>query len=104
MVPRQPKCRVEHAKKELRRAGASMRCEALAKVLESLDFVVEDGKKPGHKKLKHRRLSDISDFTASAYTCGHGKNPEVKPNYTQAILRLIKRYEAELKKILGESE
>lgn len=103
MSPRQPKSRIEHAKEELRGAGASMRCDALAKLLESLDFVVEDGKKPGHKKLKHPRLSDITDFTASSYTCGHGKNPEVKPNYTQAMLRLVKRYETELKEILGES-
>jgi len=86
----------------LENAGASMRCADLQKALESIGFEVKDRKKPGHKVVYHSRLSEMSEFTTTSYTCGHGKNPEVKPAYVKKMLGVIRRYESELKVLNGE--
>jgi len=83
-------------------AGASMRCSDLQRALESIGFEVKDRKKPGHKVVYHSRLSEMSEFTTTSYTCGHGKNPEVKPAYVKKMLGVIRRYESELKELNGE--
>jgi hypothetical protein len=46
----------------------------------------------------------MSEFTTTSYTCGHGKNPEVKPAYVKKMLTVIRRYESELKELNGEAE
>lgn len=87
---------VNEAIEALQQAGASMRCSELQKILESLGFEVRDGKKQGHKVVTHPGLEG---FFSSSYTCGHGKDPEVKRNYVRAMLSLVKKYEDELQKI-----
>jgi len=62
-------------------------------MLESLGFEVRDAKKAGHKIVVHH---GIPTFTSAAYTCGHGKNPEIKPAYARNILAMSKQYENEL--------
>lgn len=83
----------------LRSAGATVRCQELANSLESLGFEVRDGKKQGHKVFVHH---GIAAFTSGAYTCGHGRNPEIKPVYIKKVISLLKQYEKELNKYLGE--
>lgn len=80
-------------------AGASMRCQELADLLDSLGFEVRDGRKPGHKVFVHH---GISSFTSGAYTCGHGRNPEILTVYINKVVRLLKQYEAEINAYLGE--
>lgn len=85
----------------LQQAGASMRCADLQKLLESIGFEIRAGKKPGHKVVYHAALSKISEFSTTSYTCGHGRNPEVKPNYVKKMLGVIRRYEAQLEELNG---
>jgi len=80
---------------------SKMRCQELADILTSLGFDVRDGKKAGHKIFVHH---GIATFTSAGYTCGHGKNPEIKSVYVKKIARLIKQYEAELRAYLGEEQ
>ena len=93
---------ISDAIQALENAGASMRCADLQKALESIGFEVKDRKKQGHKVVYHSRLSEMSEFTTTSYTCGHGKNPEVKPAYVKKMLGVIRRYESELKELNGE--
>jgi hypothetical protein len=62
-------------------------------MLKSLGFEVRDGKKPGHKVFFHH---EVTSFTSSSYTCGHGRNPEIKPIYIKNVVKLLKQYETEL--------
>ena len=92
---------VDKAIRRLREAGASMRCSELQTVMESLGFEVRAGKKQGHKVVTHPMLKD---FFGAAYTCGHGKNPEVKPNYVNQMRRLIEERRDQLKRIVEAQE
>ena len=82
-------------------APSKMRCQELADILTSLGFEVRDGKKAGHKVFVHH---GVAAFTSAGFTCGHGKNPEIKSVYVKKIARLIKQYEAELRAYLGEEQ
>lgn len=77
----------------LESAGSSLRCKDLVRALQDLGFDVRDGKKQGHKVFTHPH---IDTFTSGSFSCGHGKNQEVKPNYPKSVLRLLRQYEAEL--------
>lgn len=87
---------VTEAIQALQQAGASLRCSELQKILESLGFEVRDGRKQGHKVVTH---PDLEEFFSASYTCGHGKDPEVKRNYVRSILNLIRQHKDELQKI-----
>ena len=80
--------------------GATIRCNELAGLLASLGFEVRDGKKAGHKVFVHH---GIATFTSGGYTCGHGKNPEIKTAYIKNVARLLKQHEADLLQYLGEN-
>ncbi len=84
----------------LRSAGATIRCQELAKSLVLLGFEVRDGKKSGHKVFVHH---GIASFTSGGYTCGHGHNPEIKPGYIKQVIKLLSQYETELIQYLGEN-
>lgn len=90
---------VTEAIQALQQAGASMRCSELQKILESLGFEVRDGKKQGHKVVSHPGLED---FYSASYTCGHGRDPEVKRNYVRAMLGLIRRYRDDLQTFMED--
>ena len=70
-------------------------------MLASLGFGVRDGKKQGHKIFVHH---GVSSFTSGAYTCGHGRNPEIKPVYIKKVVKLLRQYESELIQYLGENQ
>lgn len=76
---------------------ASMRCQDMVKKLESLGFDVRDGRKQGHKIFAHQA---IKDFYSASFTCGHGRNPEIKPAYITKIHHLLLRYEADIRRFL----
>jgi hypothetical protein len=75
----------------------TIRCQEMSKYLQQLGFEVRDGKKEGHKIFTH---DGIPSFWSSSYTCGHGKNPEIKPAYVRKIVTMLRRYEAELTEFL----
>lgn len=67
----------------------SIRCEDMIRLLKGLGFAVRDGKKTGHKVITHPTLVN---FTSAAITCGHGRNPEVKPIYVRRIRQLLETH------------
>jgi len=69
------------------------RCKDLIKALESLGFEVRDGSKQGHKVFLH---DGLADFYSSSFTCGHGRNPEIKPVYVSKTLKILRNYETDL--------
>lgn len=79
--------------------GANCRCKHLIKTLTKLGFDVRDGKKQGHKVMTHPGLPG---FTTENFTCGHGGNPEIKRIYIKNVLKVLRNYELELNKYLGE--
>lgn len=83
--------------RELESSRASIRCGRLADLLDRLGFEVRDGRKSGHKVFVHPGLSG---FASGSYTCGHGRNPEIKPAYIRNVLRILRQYEAELTELL----
>ena len=83
----------------LRSGGTAIRCEELADLLTVLGFEVRDGKKAGHKVFVHH---GIETFTSGGYTCGHGRNPQIKSVYIRQIAKLLKQYEMELIQYSGE--
>lgn len=85
----------------LRSAGAAIRCQELADMLACLGFEVRDGKKQGHKVFVHH---GVTSFTSGGYTCGHGRNPEIKPAYIKKVVKLLKQYETELIQYIGENQ
>lgn len=87
--------------KSLWSAGATVRYKELARLLQDLGFDVRSGKKQGHKVFVHHGLTS---FTSGAYTCGHGRNPEIKRVYIKKIIALLRQYESELNHYLGENQ
>ena len=81
----------------LEHSGASMRCSELKRLLTTLGFEVRDGKKQGHKIVTHAGLEDFYSFS---YTCGHGRDAEVKRNYVRTALNAVKAHRDGLKKYL----
>lgn len=79
---------------------ASIRCQDMSRLLASLGFEVRDGKKAGHKVFVHH---GIATFTSGAYTCGHGRNPEIISVYVDRVISLLKQYEIQLIQYLRES-
>lgn len=90
---------VDNAIRQLERAGASLRCRELQRILESLGFEVRDGRKPGHKIIHHPGLPG---FLGSSYTCGHGRDPQIKPNYARNMLRIVRHHDTALRDLLKE--
>jgi predicted RNA binding protein YcfA (HicA-like mRNA interferase family) len=89
------------ALQKLKGAGASMRCKDVVEVLRNLGFKVRDGSKGGHKVITHPGLAG---FITDGFDCGHGNNPEVKRPYLTKIIKLLERYEDDLRTFLnGES-
>jgi predicted RNA binding protein YcfA (HicA-like mRNA interferase family) len=87
--------------KGLRLAAASVKCKDLAKTLTSLGFEVRNGRKSGHKVYVHHGLTT---FTTGGYTCGHGKNPEIKPVYVKKVAANLENYKSELIQYLGRKK
>lgn len=78
---------------------AAMRCSEATNLLESLGFIVNSGKSPGHKVYTHPSLVD---FYSASFNCDHGKNPQIKSAYVTNILRVLSAHEAALR-ALGET-
>ncbi|QSA97582.1 type II toxin-antitoxin system HicA family toxin [Methylococcus sp. EFPC2] len=83
----------------LTRAGASMRCQTLGRHLETLGFVVRDGHRGGHKIYTHPGLPG---FLSASYNCDHGKNPEIKRPYINQVVKVLRKYEPELRTFLED--
>lgn len=80
-------------------SGATLRCGELRDLLVGLGFSVTDGKKAGHKVVTHIGLVD---FHSTSYTCGHGKNPEIKRAYINNIRKVLQYHEVALRGFLQE--
>ncbi|MCY3837737.1 MAG: type II toxin-antitoxin system HicA family toxin [Gammaproteobacteria bacterium] len=64
----------------------NIRCNDMIRLLEGLGFAVRDGKKTGHKVITH---PELVNFTSASITCGHGRNPQVKPIYVARMRQLL---------------
>ncbi|MEW6766280.1 MAG: type II toxin-antitoxin system HicA family toxin [Pseudomonadota bacterium] len=74
-------------------AKSAIRCSELTSMLQELGFEVRDAKKQGHKVYVH---DGLPSFTSDSFTCGHGKNPEIKSAYITKIIRKLRGLETEL--------
>ncbi|MCG5541975.1 MULTISPECIES: type II toxin-antitoxin system HicA family toxin [unclassified Halorhodospira] len=90
--------RLDEVIQVLEAAGASLRCDDMRRHLESLGFEVRDGKKQGHKIVTHPHLEG---FYSTSYTCGHGKNPEIKPPYVRKVRATLRNHYQSLSDYLG---
>ena len=79
-------------------SGAGIRCKDMIRWLEGLGFVVRKGKKQGHRVITHPGLAA---FTAASFSCGHGRNPQVKPVYVARIRKLLEAYSEDLRRLEG---
>ena len=70
-------------------------------MLTSIGFEIRDGKKQGHKVFVHH---GVSSFTSGSYSCGHGRNREIKPGYIKNVIKLLRQHESELIQYLGENK
>jgi len=80
---------------------ATMRCHDMVGILDGLGFEVRDGRKQGHKIVFHE---GIPGFFSAGFTCGHGRNPEIKPAYVRQIRKLLLRYQSEILSFLEERD
>ena len=94
------RARFDEALETLSAAGGNLRCNDLVRALRALGFDVRDGKNAGHKVVTHPGLAR---FSAAGFTCGHGKNPEIKPVYVRKMVGLLRDYESDLVAFLRES-
>ena len=69
--------------------GTDIRCNAMIRWLTGLGFSVRDGRKQGHKVVTH---PGPAAFTSAAFSCGHGRNPQVKRVYVASIRSLLASY------------
>ena len=58
----------------------------MVRLLEGLGFLVRDGRKQGHKIVTHPGLDG---FLTASFSCGHGKNPQIKPHYVASLRKLL---------------
>ncbi len=77
----------------LESAKGAMRCRDMVGILDGLGFEVRDGRKQGHKIIFH---AGIPGFFSASFTCGHGRNPEIKPAYVRQLRKLLLRYQPEI--------
>lgn len=87
--------RVDDAITQLRQQRASIRCDDLIRLLTDLGFVVHPTKTPGHKIVTHPDIKDLR----SNFDCGHGRTPQPKTVYVDAMRRLLTQYRDELAQI-----
>lgn len=90
---------VDEAIAELKAAKANIACAKVTRILKSFGFTVIDKKKSGHKVYMH---DGIDTFYSSSYSCGHGKNPTVKPVYINQIIRVLANNKLAILKHTGE--
>lgn len=91
------RARIRDVVDTLQASKTTIRCKEMIGHLESLGFEVRAGKKAGHKVVLH---PGIEGFYSAAFTCGHGRKPEIKPVYFAKMVRLIRQYETELAEFL----
>lgn len=89
---------VEQTIDALKAAKANTSCSELARHLHSLGFDIRDGRKPGHKLYFH---DGLEDFYSSSYSCGHGRNPTVRPAYIQNVIQVLREHKTAISKHLG---
>jgi predicted RNA binding protein YcfA (HicA-like mRNA interferase family) len=77
----------------LQQRKTNLCCEEVKNLLQSLGFIVRDGKNGGHKIFVH---PELTGFFSGSFNCGHGKNPEIKPAYISGIIKILKQYKGEL--------
>ncbi len=78
-----------------------MRCQDMLSALARLGFEVRDGGKQGHKVVTH---AGLPGFLSASFTCGHGRNPEIKPAYVSKLRKLLLTYESELVSFLEKTD
>jgi hypothetical protein len=83
---------------------ASTRCTDLVQMLESRGLVVTNRASGNHRVYYNPALSRISHFKTANFDCGHGRNSEVKAQYVRNVLRVLRMYETEIRKTLGEEK
>ena len=63
--------------------------EDLRKMLVNLGFEVKDGRRGGHKLIKHQGLPE---FFSSSYNAGAKRNGIIKKFYIKGIIKVLKTH------------
>ncbi len=71
-------------------------CPQLVVMLEALGFKVKPGNSGNHHTFVH---PSFPDFHGGNFDCGHGRNPVPKGPYFTKVLRILERYEDELRQL-----
>lgn len=82
----------------LRAAPESQSCADIRAALSKLGFEVQDRQKGNHKTYTHAHLAEVAQFYGASFDCGHGKT--LKPVYVRNILKVLVKYELELRTFL----
>lgn len=91
---------VQAAIDRLATSGASLRCKDVEQLLRGLGFDVREGKKAGHRVVSH---PELVDFTGTNFTCGHGRNPEIKPAYVKSLRKVLESHADALRELRERS-
>ena len=78
--------------------GVAVRCNVMIRLLTGLGFTVRNGRKQGHKVITH---PELDSFTSAAFSCGHGKNPQVKLVYVASMRSMLASHADDLQKLHG---
>jgi len=78
---------------KLKQSRTNLRCEDLKATLRELGFEVRDGKNAGHVVYVH---TGISEFRSGSFSCGHGRDRQVKPLYVRRVTQVLIQHEADL--------
>ena len=84
----------------LRAAPAAQTCADVKKALWALGFEVQDRKRGNHKTYTHSYLARVARFYGADFDCGHGRT--LLPVYVRNIVKVLVKYETELRVHLGE--
>lgn len=92
---------LDDAKDRLSSGKGSIRCGEVVSILEDLGFTVRPRQNQGHYTYNHEALDK---FWGSNFACPHRSGDPVKKNYITNILRVLRDYETQLMRYLGETD
>lgn len=91
--------KVKDAIEILKAREASLAGDELKELLVGLGFEVKAGARGGHHVVTH---DELNGFVSTSYDKGHNKH--MLACYPRQIRKVLKQYESELERILGEDD
>lgn len=80
---------------DLKGRVANVQCDELKTVLSSFGYEVVQRASGKHHTYDHPEM----DWIGANFDCGHGRNPQVLPNYVRKVIKVLTEHEDDLKEI-----